>query len=91
MIFDDYEDEFLDHHDPYIEEIGKFEEIPPELEQHDDNLPQHCPEVPKCAEGYVAVEIYEGHAVPGKCCSIFRCIKSSSVNWVKAIMVDRQV
>lgn len=34
-----------------------------------------CPDVPKCFEGYIAVEIHEGQGVPGNCCSQYRCLK----------------
>ncbi|XP_065361627.1 uncharacterized protein LOC135955227 [Calliphora vicina] len=101
--FEDYDDELLGH-DPFIEEIGHFEELPPEVELHDTHLPQHilkerqkrevffqeeierccddqkcvcntCENVPKCAEGHVAIEVHEGQGVPGNCCSIYKCVK----------------
>ncbi|XP_046806860.1 flocculation protein FLO11-like isoform X2 [Lucilia cuprina] len=100
---EDYEDELLGH-DPYIEELGHFEELPPEEELHETHMPQHilkerqkrevffqeeierccdnqkcvcnkCDDVPKCAAGHVAVEVHEGHGVPGNCCSIYRCVE----------------
>ncbi|XP_037824870.1 probable GPI-anchored adhesin-like protein PGA55, partial [Lucilia sericata] len=85
---EDYEDEFLGH-DPYIEELGYatahsqrktkrevfFQE---EIERCCDDqkcVCNKCDDVPKCAAGYVAIEVHEGQGLPGNCCSIYKCVE----------------
>ncbi|KAM7357596.1 uncharacterized protein ACRADG_002877 isoform 1-T2 [Cochliomyia hominivorax] len=63
---DDYEDEHL-LHDPFIQELGHFEELPLQLEIHDEHSPQHILKERQKREVFFQEEIE-------RCCDDQKCV-----------------